>query len=298
MSHDDYPIKELTPTLFPYQLSEIPDPPSVLYLRGTLPCASTPLIAIVGSRNYSNYGKEVVSYIIEGLRGFKVSIVSGLARGIDGLAHEAALRAGIHTIAVPGSGLLNTSLYPASNRPLAERILKAGGALLSEYEPEFKGAVWSFPKRNRIMAGLAKGVLLVEASERSGTLITARLALDYNRDVFAIPGNIFNDNAKGTHQFLKLGATMVTCPDDIIESLSLEKKSNDPLETDTMSESLSTRSEDETRLLCALSSPSTKDALMATLNLTSQECGVLLMRLELKGHISESGGLYYKRAGE
>ena len=176
----------------------------------------------MGSREHTEYGKEVVEHLISGLKGYPVGIVSGLALGIDGLAHEAAMRHGLYTLAVPGSGLAESVLYPASHKQLAAEILKHGGGLLSEYPPETSAAKWTFPQRNRIMAGLCKATLLIEATEKSGTLITARLAVDYNRELLAVPGHIFSKNSYGTHQFLKLGATMVTEARDILLALGID----------------------------------------------------------------------------
>src|SRR3989339_694012 len=217
----DFPIKNLLKSEFPPLLCEIPQPSKELYLRGNLPPQGTKCLAVVGSRNYTNYGKQVVEYLIGGLRGYPVSIISGLALGIDTLAHETALSAGLHTLSVPGSGIDDSVLYPRRNVGLARRILENGGGILSEFEPTFHATTWSFPQRNRIMAGLAHAVLLIEASEKSGTLITARLTADYNRELLVVPGNIFSENSTGVHQFLKLGATPVTSPEDILIALNI-----------------------------------------------------------------------------
>lgn len=283
----DHLIRTLFPSEFPSLLREIPDLPTELYLKGTLPQPDTKLLAIVGSRNYSNYGKQLVEHFVRGLRGHPISIVSGLALGIDALAHEAALREGLHTVAVPGSGLGDPVLYPRSNFRLAHRILEAGGALLSEYAPDFQATTWSFPKRNRIMAGMSHATLIIEASERSGTLITARLAAEYNRELLVVPGNIFSENSKGPHQFLKLGATPVTTPEDILEVLHLEKheipnSATPPLDSP------------EQMVLSALTEPTDRDALIRTLALPIDEANVLLMRMELNGLINEQNGLIYK----
>src|SRR5581483_11593908 len=195
----------------PSSLREIPQPPKQLWIEGELPDPETHIyVAVVGSRRASTYGKEVVSKIISGLAGQPFVIVSGLAIGIDGCAHRAALEVGLPTVAVPGSGLDRKILYPSVHRGLAEEILRSGGALLSEFDPTFRATPWSFPQRNRIMAGLCRGVIIIESSLKSGTLITARLALDYNRDVFAVPGSIFSENSSGPHSLLSQGAAPVT----------------------------------------------------------------------------------------
>lgn len=268
-------------------LAEIPNPPTRVFVKGMLPPQTHSTLAVVGSRNYTNYGKRVVEYLINGLRGHPVAIVSGLALGIDALAHKAALDAGLYTLAVPGSGLEDEVLYPRTHRRLAQRILESGGGLLSEFEPSFRATPWSFPKRNRIMVGLSQAVLLVEAAEKSGTLITARLASDYNRDVLAVPGDIFSDNTKGTHQFIKLGATPITCPRDLLEILHLETE-------ETVTPTHGDLSAEELLVIRALAEPKERDELLRLLPLAETETLMLLTRMELDGKIGEQNGLLYK----
>ncbi len=161
------------------------------------------------------------------MRGYNVTIISGLALGIDGLAHKAALKAGLKTLAVPGSGLDATVLYPRSHLQLAEEIVRNGGALLSEFKPQTQAATWTFPKRNRIMAGLSHAVLVIEAELKSGTLITSKLATEYNRDVLTMPGSIFSSTSEGPHMLIKLGATPVTASEDILRTLGIEPPTNE-----------------------------------------------------------------------
>jgi DNA processing protein len=282
----DYPItkfscKEVSPLL-----REIPDAPKELYVRGTLPPRGTKCLAVVGSRNYTNYGKQVVEYLVGGLRGYPISIVSGLALGMDTLAHEAALGAGLHTVSVPGSGIDDSVIYPRRNRGLAQRILESGGCLISEYEPLFQVTLWSFPKRNRIMAGLAHAVLLVEAGEKSGTLITARLTAEYNRELLVVPGNIFSENSKGVHQFLKLGATPVTSPEDILVALGIEEEQVESVAPANLSP-------EEILVLEALKEPRDHDTIIRLLPYPPQETLTLLMQMELSGHIKEQNGIFY-----
>lgn len=220
----DFPIKELAQDDFPKLLLEIPQPPKQLNYRGVLPANGMKLLAVVGSRKYTSYGEEAVEYLIGGLQGHNIGIVSGLALGIDSLAHEAAMRHGLYTLAIPGGGLSDSAIYPASHKPLAKKILESGGGLLSEYDPDFRATTWSFPQRNRLVAGIAEATLVIEAGEKSGSLITARLTADYNRELLVVPGNIFSDNSKGVHQFLKLGATPVTEPADILNALNIEEE--------------------------------------------------------------------------
>ncbi len=282
----DYPIRKLEAHEFPKALMEIPEPPNALYLRGSLPPPQHIPLAVVGSRNYSNYGSDVVKHLISGLRGYPVAIVSGLALGIDALAHEAALSAGLYTLSVPGSGLDDSVLYPRSNRTLAMRILQSGGGLLSEYEPTFGATPWSFPQRNRIMAGLSKATLVIEAGPKSGTLITARLAVDYNRELLVVPGNIFNENSRGPHQFLKLGATPITCAEDILDALGI---SHDVADKKVIDASI-----EEITVLNALIEPTDRDSLIRALGIPVSDANALLMNMELNGRIRESNGVFYK----
>lgn len=267
-------------------LLETPQPPKKLWYEGVLPTTDIALLAVVGSRSYTTYGKEVVEHLIRGLQGYPVGIVSGLALGIDGLAHEAALRHGLYTLAIPGSGLSPHVLYPASHRPLAERILSAGGGLLSEYAPDTKAQNWYFPERNRLIAGLCQATLLIEAGEKSGTLITARLTVDYNRELLAVPGNIFSKNTVGTHQFLKLGATLVTDATDILTALRIEAKSSDTKEPTT------NLSETEKKVISLLHEPCTKDELLRALALPTAEANTLLMQMEMQGYITYTSPHY------
>ena len=217
-----FPIRTLAPEEFPSLLHEIPDAPHALNCRGTLPSPDLKLLAVVGSRKHTSYGTQVVEHLIAGLRGYPIGIVSGLALGIDSLAHTAALQNDLYTIAVPGSGLDDSVLYPHSHLPLAHTILESGGGLLSEYDHTFAATPWSFPQRNRIVTGMSNATLLIEAGEKSGTLISARLASDYNREVLAVPGDIFSENSRGVHQFLKLGATPITHAEDILAALGID----------------------------------------------------------------------------
>jgi DNA processing protein len=282
-----FPILEVAEAEFPKLLRQIPQPPQTLNYRGVLPKEEMKLITVVGSRKYSTYGKQVIEYLISGLSGYNIGIVSGLALGIDSLAHEAALRHSLYTLAVPGSGLHANVIYPATHKPLARRILEAHGGMLSEFEPTFRATMWSFTQRNRIMAGIAHATLVIEASERSGTLITARMASDYNRELLVVPGNIFSQNSAGAHQFLKLGATPVTHPHDILYVLGIdparkEKKNSRPL----------TLSPEEQKVMELLHMPTDKDALIRQLQLETQKINTLLMQMEIKGLIASDNNQY------
>lgn len=282
-------IQQLSKRDFPALLTEIPDPPHELYTVGSLSSvAQTKLLAVVGSRKCTDYGKAVVDYLIKGLRGSPVSIVSGLALGIDAHAHRAALSAGIPTLAIPGSGLDPKVLYPKSHFPLAKQIIESDGALLSEYAPTQAAAPWTFPKRNRLMAGIAHATLVVEATEKSGTLITARLASEYDRELLVVPGSIFAETSKGAHQFLKLGATPVTSPVDILHALDIATAS---LESNSKRLTLS---EKEQNVYDLLEEPLAKDVLVEKLSLPITEVHIVLSKLELDGVIIERMGKIHR----
>ncbi len=241
----------------------------------------------MGARKYSEYGRQAVEKLIAGLRGYPIVIVSGLALGIDSIAHRAALDAGLVTLAVPGSGLDPKVLYPASHATLAEKIVAKGGALLSEFEPSFKATPYSFPQRNRIMAGLSDAVLVVEAELKSGTLITSKYATEYNRDVFTIPGSIFSGNSAGPHMLLRLGATPITSSAELLDALGFElKTANSQLKTSSYSDC----SPEELRILNILKTPTPRDELIQKLGLPTHEANVQLSVMEIKGLIKESMG--------
>jgi DNA processing protein len=284
-----FPIQDVQPGQFPPLFAEIPEPPKTLNYRGVLPPTDMKLLTIVGSRQYTSYGKQVVDELVAGLRGYNIGIVSGLALGIDSLAHEAALKNDLYTLVIPGGGIDDSVLYPASHKKLAHRILEAGGCLLSEFEPAFKATKWSFPMRNRLQAGISHATLLIEAAEKSGTLITARLATDYNRELLVVPGSIFSKQHAGIHQFLKLGATPVTCAADILQELKIDTK--EPKQP-TLSDSLST---EEQAVLAALNEPLPRDVLIRQLDMETKKATQLLMMMELGGHIVQTDGMY--RAG-
>ena len=284
-----YPVLPVPAAEFPALLREIPQPPTSLTYRGALPPPELSLLTAVGSRQYSSYGNQVVDHLINGLRGYPVGIVSGLALGIDALAHEAALRNNLYTLAVPGSGLNDDGLYPRTNRRLAQRILESGGGLLSEFPPETAAAVWTFPQRNRIMAGITPATLVVEASEKSGTLITARMCVDYNRELLVVPGNIFSRSSLGPHQFLKLGATPITASEDILAVLGIDPQ---PDRTVAKIHEHKDLSADEQLILNTLIEPTDRDTLLRKTGIAPSIGNTLLMSLELKGYLVNEHGHY------
>lgn len=278
-------IKILKPKQFPKLLREIPSLPKELYLIGDLPPEEFLYLAVVGTRRFSNYGKEACERIMRGLAGHNFVIVSGLAIGLDSLAHRAALENKLLTIAIPGSGLDDSVLHPQSNRKLAKEIVQAGGCLVSEFPPKMPAGLHTFPQRNRIVAGLCRGVLVIEAPEKSGALITAAFALDFNRDVFAVPGSIFNENSIGTNRLIKMGAIPVASSDDVLEAfgISLEPKN---LQFDL--------SPIEERILSTLNEPMTKDDLIRKLEMPISEVNSTLTIMQVNGIIKESGGEIYR----
>lgn len=290
-------IHQILTEHFPPLLTEITDPPQELYYRGNIKPlydADTKILTVVGSRKCTSYGRDVLDYLVSGLRGHNITIVSGLALGTDGNAHKAALEAGLHTVAVPGSGIDDSVIYPRSHARLAKDILASGGALLSEYEPTMRAALWTFPQRNRIMVGLSHAVLLIEAAERSGTLITARLTTDYNRDLLAVPGSIFAQSSKGVHQFLKLGARPVTTPEDILDALGIASHNSldasRDIDDDDIHKHDSSFSDNEREVLALLANPMPRDELIARLSFPVTQANILISKLELDDVIIEKYG--------
>lgn len=278
-------IRTLAQNEHPPLLREIPSPPKELYIRGSLPSSEIKLLTVVGSRAMSRYGKDACEALIAGLSGYPVAIVSGLALGIDTIAHKAALSAGLPTIAVPGSGLDDSVLYPRANVALARDIINTGGALLSEFDPLWKPRPESFPQRNRIMAGMSHATLVIEAGEKSGTLITARMTSDYGRELLIVPHSIFADGGAGGHIFMKIGATPVRTSVDILEALGIEAG------TPTVMPDLN---EDEKIVINMLREPTSRDELVRALSsdfsFDVSRANVLLASMELRGLIAESMG--------
>lgn len=215
----DYPSIQINDEQYPSQLREIAQPPAVLHIRGHIP-KHKPMIAVVGTRRCTSYGKRATERIVKGLVRAGVTIVSGMAIGIDSEAHKATLEAGGETIAVVGSGIDESVIYPSSNRKLAREI-ETHGAVISEFDPYAKSENYYFPQRNRVISGLSLGVVVIESKERGGSLITANYALDQNREVFAVPGPIFAETSAGPNNLIKQGAKPVTCAEDILEELNL-----------------------------------------------------------------------------
>lgn len=286
MKHSmDTGMRQLLPADYPEALRHMSDPPASLWLRGALPPRHAKLLAVVGSREVSAYGIEACRTLITGLAGYPISIISGLALGTDAVAHEAALACGLHTIAVPGSGLNDDVIAPRTNAPLAARILAAGGALLSEQEPSHVPFPKDFSSRNRIMAALSDAVLVIEAGERSGTLITARLAAEYNKDLLCVPHRLGDPHGVAAATFIPLGALYTTSSAQIVEALGLPKELPSP-ELDL--------SEAQRTLYLLLAEPRAKQELIGRSGLPEHEALEALILLELKGIAREQYGRWQR----
>lgn len=278
-------ISDLNFENFPELLKEINDPPKKLRLRGELPKEGNKLLAIVGTRKYSGYGREMCESIIAGLAGYPVTIISGLALGIDSIAHRAALKSGLQTIAIPGSGISDSSIHPRAHVELAREIIENGGGLISEYPDEMKATLWSFPKRNRIMAGMCHATIVIEATMKSGTLITSRLATEYNREVGCIPGPINSPSSDGPHMLIRLGAALIRDSKDVLELLGLKSRDEDKTLFD-----MNDLTNEEKVFIEILKSPASRDELIRKSKFDTSKANAVLSLLEIKGLISEELG--------
>jgi DNA processing protein len=289
-TRDGITVLTLRDPTYPPLLKEIYAPPPVLFLRGELLYEDRLALAVVGTRGATAYGKLVTERLVADLARHGVTIVSGLARGIDAAAHRAALQAGGRTVAVLGSGV--DVIYPSEHRGLAAAILKAG-ALISEYLPGAKPERDNFPARNRLIAGLTIGTLIVEAGDVSGALITARMALEQNREVFAVPGNVTSQSSAGTNALIQRGeAKLVSRADDVLEELNPDLVVEQLELTELLPEN-----ETERALLQALSSePVHVDDLARATTLPIATVTATLTMLELKGAVRHAGSMTYTLA--
>lgn len=279
-------LRQLMPRDYPEQLREIPDVPAALWVRGSMPPPEHKYLAVVGSRALSSYGREAATSLISGLAGYPISIISGLALGADAAAHRAALNADLHTIAFPGSGISDHAIAPRTNLGLAKDILASGGALLSEYSPETEAAPWRFPERNRLMVGISHAILVIEAGERSGTLITARLAGEYNRDLLCIPHRMGDTHGYGANLFIRLGAALVSESAHILEALGISQKASTPT-----SEQVSLTG-NERIVYDTLLEPLSRDELIRKSKLSSGDALTALVMLEIRGILKEEFGMW------
>lgn len=279
-------VVTLADDTYPPLLREIIDPPLVLHVRGNAALLANLSVAVVGSRRATPYGLNAAHHLSRDLASAGVTIVSGLARGIDAAAHQAALDAGAPTIGVLGTGI--DVVYPRSHRALFKRVAESG-AIVSELAPGTPPKRENFPIRNRIISGLSKGTVIVEATSRSGSLITARMAAEQGRDVFCVPGSVFSDKSEGTHRLIQYGAKLVHDVEDVLEELGPDLRA------------LKTRVEEPEGPLAEVLAVLTReegahvDALAARLSQSSTEVAESLLQLELEGWIRALPGARYVR---
>lgn len=285
---------------YPPLLKQISDPPYALFARGDLFLIGAPQLAMVGSRNPSVEGRRNAEEFAEYLAKCGLVITSGMALGIDAASHRGAMKGG-KTVAVWGTGL--DRAYPPRNRELAEEILASGGLILSEFPPGTPPLPTHFPRRNRIISGLSVGTLVVEAAKQSGSLITARLASEQGREVFAIPGSIHNPMARGCHRLLRDGAKLVESAADILEELGpllgLEPAPMLGAQASTASSEAAPEDPEYKLLLNSLDyAPTSVDALVERTGLTPDVVSSMLLMLELQGHVEASPGGRYSRVNK
>jgi len=270
---------------YPKLLKEIKDPPEVLYYEGELKSEEN-CFAVVGTRMASSYGKQVALEIAKDLAEAGLTIVSGLAPGIDSFSHLAALEGRKRTIAVLGTGIDERSIYPQENLKLARKILELGGALISEYPPGTRGTQFTFPQRNRIISGLSLGVLIIEAKQKSGALITANWAKKQGRKIFAIPGPIHSLNSKGCHYLIRQGAKLVENANDILKELNLPIKEG--------VKEITGETPEENLILGVLKEEALDiDKIIERTKLSAATVASVLAILEIKGKVKNLGGNVY-----
>ncbi len=270
---------------YPKPLKEIKNPPKALYIRGEI-LPKENCFAIVGTRRCSSYGKQAALEIAGDLAEAGLIIVSGLAPGIDTFAHQATVERGKRTIAVLGTGIDEKSIYPQANLKLARKILETDGCLVSEYPPGTRGTNFTFPQRNRIISGLSLGILVIEAKEKSGALITADYALRQRRKVFAIPGSIYSSNSRGPHCLIKNGAVLVENANDILKELGLPTKELSSFEGG--------KTKEESLILEALKEEALYiDKIIEKTKLNAASIASTLAILEIKGKVRNLGTNIY-----
>jgi DNA processing protein len=273
---------------YPDLLKEIDNPPYILYMKGSLDINACPCVAIVGSRKYTAYGAQIARSFAGDLSRSGLTVVSGMAIGIDSFAHRGALDENEKTIAVLGNSLDDKNIYPRINFNLAREISQSG-ALISEYSVETKAGELTFPARNRIIAGLTLGTLVVEAGEKSGALITAQMALDYNREVFSVPGSIFSPASTGTNELIKKGAKTVTSVRDILEELDLKQEGL----KNKIAPKIPTTKEEDILLKIISADPLHIDNISKLSKLQIATVASLLSVMEIKGWAKNIGGQNY-----
>ena len=288
LEEDSIRIISIEDSPYPPLLRDIFDPPVALFVRGTLENLH-PYFAVVGTRKMTSYGKQMTTEIAGELARNGVAIVSGLALGIDGAAHKAALESNGITIAALGTGIDRKSVYPRLHYELSEMIIDKGGALIGEYPPGSQPTVYSFPKRNRIVAGISLGTLVIEADEKSGALITANCALEYGRDVYAVPHTLTSPTGSGPHKLIRDGAYLIRGATDILENLNLTSLAQEVSIRETIPDT-----SEEGQLLQLLSrEPIHIDELTRKALFPGPKIIALLTVLEMKGRVKNIGNMMY-----
>jgi DNA processing protein len=285
-------VVPFTDPLYPARLRVIADPPPLLYLKGDFRPEDDKAVAIVGSRSASEYGRRVARDLCRGLVTLGFTVVSGMARGIDGAAHEAALDSGGRTIAVLGSGV--DRAYPLEHAGLYQRI-SAQGAVISEFALGTRPLAFNFPARNRLIAGLSMGVVVVEATEKSGSLITAALAAEQGRDVFAVPGEVGSSRSRGAHRLIRQGAKLVERVEDIVEEIAPQLMTSAGFAAQPRARTLPPHASEEARKVFALlvERPLHIDEVIQTSGLSSARVAEILLELELQGFLRQLPGKRY-----
>jgi DNA processing protein len=273
---------------YPPRLAEIYDPPPVLYVRGELDAPERPSVAIVGTRGATSYGRMAAEHLAAGLAREGVTIVSGLAVGIDAAAHRGALTGGGRTIAVLANGL--DRVYPSQHARLSAQIAEAG-ALVTEFPLGTKPDAMNFPRRNRVISGLTSGTLVVEAGARSGALITASFAVEQGRDVFAVPGSIFSPASQGANSLIRDGATPVTSPEDVLAELQPSR----PPRQLTVEDILPMDDTERSVMAVLAAEPIHIDEIARAASLPMSIVSSTLAMMELKGLVRQAGGMNYMK---
>ncbi len=284
---NNFPIQEISSGNrdFPKTLKNIAGMPEVLYFRGNYKLLNEKCFAVVGTRKPTDYGKSVAISFTNQLAKSGLVIVSGLALGIDSLAHQSAINKDGLTLAVLGSGLDDQCFYPKENLKLAKQILEKNGCLISEYPQGTKGALYTFPQRNRIIAGLSIGVLVVEAKIKSGSLITAQYAKQYKKTVFAIPNSIYTQTSKGCNYLIKNGAKLMESPDEILEMLGINKKAE--------TQNLFTSPQEKIIAEILQNGPLHIDAIIEKTKMPTNQISSIIIIMELENKIKNLGANTY-----
>lgn len=285
-------IVPFTDSNYPARLRMISDPPPLLYLKGEIRQEDEKAVAIVGSRSTSDYGRRVARDLCRGLASFGFTVVSGMARGIDGTAHETALNAGGRTLAVLGSGV--DCVYPAEHDKLYQRISE-NGAVISEFPMGTRPLAFNFPARNRLISGLSLGVVVVEATEKSGSLITAGLALEQGREIFAVPGEVGSSRSRGAHRLIRQGAKLVETVDDIIEEIAPQLVARGGKAQSAPKPSLPQNLGDESQKIFSLFQERALqiDEVIESSGYSPSRVLEILLELELDGYIKQLPGKKY-----